>query len=283
MKLENVYFARRSAASDLRVSASSLRRRSTFATSGCRACTRSNSMKPAAPITRPRSSFTGTRITTNDSSPNCMMSRRMGSPVRTTSRMRLLGITSSTTRPMPACAEASLSRAAYLSLSQMMRASRSTMMAPSQMPSSASNNDFLAILRTAAGSLSRLTSLPFVCRAICAARFDAVASCLFHDRTILSEEELALRIRDLARPGRLRIHFLRPRVGAHRGRPRANRRVPALEAREIVDRLSLPVRNDPGIGSHVGDRVLLARDKIVALEALVEHGVEARGLLHVAL
>ena len=64
-------------------------------------------MKPAAPITRPRSSLMGMRITTKDSSPNCMMSSMIGSPVRTTSRIRLLGITSSTILPTASAAIAS--------------------------------------------------------------------------------------------------------------------------------------------------------------------------------
>jgi hypothetical protein len=155
-----VYFTRRSSASDFWMSASWVSSRWNFDTIGCRWRRRSNSMKPAAPITRLRSSLIGTRITTNDSSPNCMMSSMIGSPVRTTSRMRLLGITSSTTLPIASSAEASFRRAAYLSEIHTMRASRSTMIAPSHMRSSPSKSDFLAILRIAAGSLIRVTVAP---------------------------------------------------------------------------------------------------------------------------
>ena len=112
-------------------------------------------MKPTPPITRPRSSFRGTRITTNDSLSNCMMSNMIGSPRRTTSRMRLLGITSSTTLPRAHSAFGSFNRAAYLSLIQTMRASRSTMIAPSQAWLNLEEGLFAA-RRIAAGSFRRL-------------------------------------------------------------------------------------------------------------------------------
>src|SRR3954470_20218445 len=198
-------------------------------------------MKPAAPMTRPRSSLIGTRITTNDSSPNCMMSSIIGSPVRTTSRMRLLGITSSTTLPTPSAAAARFSRAAYLSDIHTMRASRSTTIAPSHMRSSPSNRLFFAIFRTSAGSLSRLTSPPPLRRGL----YRPLAySCLFHHGLVLPEQDFPFLLRSDAPGGG--IDFLDARVGTGRARPRADRGEPALQVREVVDVLALAIRDDPG-------------------------------------
>src|SRR4051812_15120896 len=236
-------------------------------------------MKPAAPTTRPRSSLRGTRITTNDSSPNCMMSSSIGSPVRTTSRMRLFGITSSTTRPVACEALASLSRAAYLSESHTMRASRSTMMAPSQIWPRPSKRDFLAMRRIAAGSLSRLT--------VSSMRWEGRFSrrpfpeALLYDGAVLAEQDAAFFLG--ADAAGARIHFLDLRVGALRPRACPDGGVPALQVGKVVDVLPLPIRHDPRIGRHVGDRVLLAHDEVAAVEAPVEHCIEAARLLHVAL
>src|SRR5688572_16759098 len=283
-KLENVYFTRRSSASDFWMSASWDSRRWNFDTIGCRYCRRSKSMNPAAPMTRPRSSLIGTRITTKDSSPNCMMSSMIGSPLRTTSRMRLLGITSSTTLPTASAAEVTFSRAAYLSEIHTMRDSRSTMIAPSHIWSRPSNSDFLAILRTAAGSFSRdIEPPPFA--ASLSGRRRPVASLggsrsapaglralrLFHYGFVLPEKYLALFFGADLRG--LRVHLLRARVCAHGRRPCADRGVPALEVGEVVHVLALPLRDHPRVGGHVGDGVLLAEDEVASLEPLVEHAV----------
>src|SRR2546421_10899313 len=149
-------------------------------------------------------------MTTKDSSPNCMMSSMIGWPVRTTSRMRLLGITSSTTLPMPSAAEARLRRAAYLSESQTTCASRSTMIAPSHIWSSPSNSDFRAILRIAVGSFRRLTFPPRVLPAAALGLFRA-GKPLFHDGLVLAEEDFSLFIG--ADATLLRVDLLRPGVG----------------------------------------------------------------------
>src|SRR6185312_15659221 len=72
-------------------------------------------------------------------------------------------------------------------------------------------------------------------------------------------------------------------VGALRRRPLADRLEPALEVRKILEPLSLRlVRYGPGVTGNVRDRILTG-EKVTPAEALVEHAVEAVGLLDVAL
>ena len=72
-------------------------------------------------------------------------------------------------------------------------------------------------------------------------------------------------------------------VGANGRRAAADGREPASEIREVVELLALRlVRHDPRIGRHVGDRVR-TRHELAVGEAIVQHAIEAVGLLDIAL
>src|ERR1700738_3014226 len=72
-------------------------------------------------------------------------------------------------------------------------------------------------------------------------------------------------------------------VGAHGGGPVVDRLEPALEVREILELLSLPlVRHDPRVGRDIGDRVLTGDEGALG-QTLVQHPVQAVRLLDVTL
>src|SRR6266850_4511291 len=72
-------------------------------------------------------------------------------------------------------------------------------------------------------------------------------------------------------------------VGAHGGRTVVDRLEPALQVREILELLSLPlVWHDPRVGGDIGDRVLTGEERAVG-ETLVQYPIEAVRLLDVAL
>ncbi|CFM29709.1 Uncharacterised protein [Bordetella pertussis] len=82
---------------------------------------------------------------------------------------------------------------------------------------------------------------------------------------------------------RLGVDPVGQRVGALRGRAGADGLEPALEVRKLVQVLALAlVRHDPGIGRHVGDRVV-AGDELALRQLAVEHAIQAVGFLDVAL
>jgi len=147
--LEKLYLAWRVAGRALRAAASSscmLRKRDT---SGDSVAHSSNSAMPTPPITSP-SSLSGRRITTSGFFGASRMSSRMGWPVSTTSRMRLLGITSSTRRPIAAAGSSKPKRRAWRSLIQAMRHSRSTISVPSLARSKARKTVCIACSRSEA-------------------------------------------------------------------------------------------------------------------------------------
>src|SRR5882762_3716535 len=72
-------------------------------------------------------------------------------------------------------------------------------------------------------------------------------------------------------------------VGAHGGRSVMDGLEPALQVREILELLSLPlVWHDPRVGGDIGDRVLTGEERAVG-ETLVQYPVQAVRLLDVAL
>src|SRR6516165_6475097 len=72
-------------------------------------------------------------------------------------------------------------------------------------------------------------------------------------------------------------------IGTHHRGARPHRLEPALEVRELVEVLLLALpRYDPGIGCHVGDRVV-ACNPVSTSEVTIEHSVEPVGFLDVAL
>src|SRR5690606_31631239 len=78
--------------------------------------------------------------------------------------------------------------------------------------------------------------------------------------------------------------LLAARIGALRGRTRADVLEPALHLREVVEPHALPFpRHDPRIRRHVGDAVVVAADVAPAREPAVEHAVEPFALPGVAL
>src|SRR5882724_5915889 len=102
-----------------------------------------------------------------------------------------------------------------------------------------------------------------------------------HGGRVLPVQQLALRI-GRRRGGFGRVDFAGPGIGAlHRGPP-SDVVQPALQVREVVDLLLLPqVRQHPRVAGNVGDRIV-AGDELAAGELVVEHGVQARGLAHIA-
>src|SRR5690349_14037544 len=63
----------------------------------------------------------------------------------------------------------------------------------------------------------------------------------------------------------------------------AHRIEPAPQVREVVQILLLALpRNDPRIGSHVGDAIGVADDERAVLEVAIQHAVETVRLLDVA-
>src|SRR5450631_2211358 len=95
---------------------------------------------------------------------------------------------------------------------------------------------------------------------------------LAYDVLGLPEEYPALGIR--ADPAHRRIDLLRLGVRAHRRGTRADRLFPALQMREVVEVLALPLGKDPGIAGDVGDAVFTG-DELAVGELLVQHRVEA--------
>src|ERR1700704_2079357 len=72
-------------------------------------------------------------------------------------------------------------------------------------------------------------------------------------------------------------------VYAHGGRSVVDGLEPALQVREILELLSLPlVWHDPRVGGDIGDRILTGEERTVG-ETLVQHPVQAVRLLDVAL
>ena len=131
-KLVKVYLLRRASSSLRRVSASSRRMLWKRETSGMSWRGSSKIITPTPPMSSPAASRTGSRMTTKDSLPNSMMSSMIGLPLLTTLRIRLLGITSSTGRPITEAGSAMPRWRGYFSLIQTIRACRSTISIPSE-------------------------------------------------------------------------------------------------------------------------------------------------------
>src|SRR5438477_7735587 len=103
---------------------------------------------------------------------------------------------------------------------------------------------------------------------------------LSHDRGRLAEQDLFFIFGH--RLAGLRIDLLDTRVSCNRCRAGADDFEPALHMREVIEILALPfMRNGPGIGRHVGDRIILSGDKWPIGEALVEDAIETVCLLHI--
>ena len=105
---------------------------------------------PSAPITSPESSRSGMRLTTKVPALLVSRSTRIGLPLSTTWRMRVLGTTSSTGRPTKSSARSKPSAGRnflYESLIHTTRPARSTSIIPCDMLENSSNMDCAASLR----------------------------------------------------------------------------------------------------------------------------------------